>query len=42
VDKDKGDRYKQWVDNRKTDIYLKEAINVMDDMITLKSVVYKN
>ena len=41
-DKDKSDRYKQWVDSRKTDIYLKETINVMDDMISLKGVVYKN
>jgi len=41
-DKDKMDRYKQWVDSRKTDIYLKETINVMDDMISLKGVVYKN
>ena len=41
-DKDKGERYKQWVDSRKTDIYLNEAVNVMDDMISLKSVVYKN
>ncbi len=41
-DKDKADRYKQWVDSRKTDIYLKETINVMDDMIALKAVVYKN
>ncbi len=40
LDKDKGDRYKQWVDSRKTDIYLKEAVNVMDDMISLKGVVY--
>jgi len=41
-DKDKSDRYKQWVDSRKTDIYLNETINVMDDMISLKGVVYKN
>jgi carboxyl-terminal processing protease len=41
-DKDKGDRYKQWVDSRKTDIYLKETVNVMDDMISLKALVYKN
>jgi len=41
-DKDKGERYKQWVDSRKSDIYLKETINVMDDMISLKGVVYKN
>ena len=39
-DKDKADRYKQWVDSRKTDIYLKETVNVMDDMISLKAVVY--
>jgi len=41
-DKDKGERYKQWVESRKTDIYLNEAVNVMDDMISLKAVVYKN
>jgi carboxyl-terminal processing protease len=41
-DKDKAERYKQWVDSRKTDIYLKETMNVMDDMISLKAVVYKN
>jgi len=41
-DKDKADRYKQWVESRKTDIYLKETVNVMDDMISLKAVVYKN
>ena len=41
-DKDKADRYKSWVDGRKTDIYLNEAVNVMDDMISLKGVVYKN
>ncbi len=41
-DKDKAERYKQWVDSRKTDIYLKETVNVMDDMISLKAVVYKN
>ncbi len=42
LDKDKADRYKSWVDSRKTDIYLNEAIKVMDDMISLKGVVYKN
>jgi carboxyl-terminal processing protease len=39
-DKDKADRYKQWLDSRKTDIYLKEAVNVMDDMISRKNLVY--
>ena len=39
-DKDKADRYNQWVESRKTDIYLKEAVNVMDQMISEKSLVY--
>jgi carboxyl-terminal processing protease len=33
-DKDKMERNKLWVESRKTDIYLKEAVNVMDDMIS--------
>ena len=39
-DKDKLERNKQWIESRKTDIYLKEAVNVMDDMISQKSLVY--
>jgi len=39
-DKDKSDRYNQWLDSRKTDIYLKEAVNVMNEMIAEKSLVY--
>jgi carboxyl-terminal processing protease len=39
-DKDKADRYKQWVDSRKTDIYLKEAVNVVGDMVSQKNLVY--
>jgi carboxyl-terminal processing protease len=39
-DKDKAERYKAWLDSRKTDIYLKEAVNVMDDMIARKNLVY--
>jgi carboxyl-terminal processing protease len=39
-DKDKADRYKAWLDSRKNDIYLKEAVNVMDDMISRKNLVY--
>ncbi len=39
-DKFKSENYKLWVDSKKTDIYLKEAVNVMDDMISLKNVVY--
>ncbi|MBS1599790.1 MAG: carboxy terminal-processing peptidase [Bacteroidetes bacterium] len=40
TDKEKAERNKQWVESRKTDIYLKEAVNVMDDMISQKSLVY--
>ncbi len=39
-DKDKADRYKQWVNILKKDIYLKETSNVLDDMISRKNVVY--
>jgi len=39
-DKDKADRYKQWIDSRKSDIYLKEAVNVVDDMVSQKNLVY--
>ena len=39
-DKDKAERYKQWVDSRKTDIYLREAVNVLDDMVAQKNLVY--
>jgi len=42
ADKEKADRYKQWVDSKKTDIYLKEAVNVMGDMISQKNLVYNN
>jgi carboxyl-terminal processing protease len=40
ADKFKADNYKAWVDSKKTDIYLKEAVNVMDDMISQKNLVY--
>ena len=39
-DKEKGDRFQQWLKDKKTDIYLGEAINVLDDMITQKNLVY--
>ena len=39
-DKDKAERYKQWVESRKTDIYLKEAVNVVGDMVSQKNLVY--
>jgi len=40
ADKDKAERYKQWVESRKTDIYLREAVNVLDDMVSQKNLVY--
>ncbi|MBN9385018.1 MAG: carboxy terminal-processing peptidase [Chitinophagaceae bacterium] len=39
-DKDKGDRFQSWLKDKKTDIYLGEAVNVLDDMITQKNLVY--
>ncbi len=34
VDKDKGERYKNWLKSLKTDIYINEATNVIKDMST--------
>ncbi|MEJ7678228.1 MAG: carboxy terminal-processing peptidase [Segetibacter sp.] len=34
VDKDKGERYKTWLKNLKSDIYINEAANVIQDMTT--------
>ncbi len=39
-DKDKSARYKQWLANLKKDIYLDEAVKVVDDMVTTKNLVY--
>lgn len=39
-DKDKGDRFQAWLKDKRTDIYLGEAVNVLDDMITQKNLVY--
>lgn len=33
VDKEKGERYKAWLKNLKTDIYINESFNVLNDMI---------
>lgn len=37
VDKDKGERYKNWLKNLKSDIYINEAANVLEDMSTKQS-----
>jgi carboxyl-terminal processing protease len=39
-DKDKTARYKQWLTNLKKDIYLDEAVKVVDDMVSGKNLVY--
>jgi carboxyl-terminal processing protease len=37
VDKDKGERYKTWLKNLKSDIYVNEAANIVRDMAGSKS-----
>jgi carboxyl-terminal processing protease len=39
-DKDKADRFQVWLKDKRSDIYLGEAVNVLDDMITQKNLVY--
>ena len=39
-DKDKSDRYKQWLKNLKSDIYLDEVVKVLDNMVAEKNLVY--
>jgi carboxyl-terminal processing protease len=39
-DKDKADRYAKWVKSLKKDIWLDEAVKVVDDMVASKSLVY--
>ncbi len=39
-DSDKAVRYKQWVKGLRTDRYLGEAVNVLDDMVKDKNLVY--
>ena len=40
IDKDKAERYKQWLRNLRKDIYLDEAVKVVDDMVMEKNLVY--
>jgi carboxyl-terminal processing protease len=37
VDKEKGERYKSWLKNLKSDIYINEAANLIEDMSTKQS-----
>ena len=39
-DKDKAERFQQWLKDKRTDIYLGEAVNVLDNMIAQKNLVY--
>jgi carboxyl-terminal processing protease len=41
VDKDKGERYKSWLKNLRTDIYLDETTKVINDMLALRRPVAK-
>jgi carboxyl-terminal processing protease len=37
VDKEKGERYKQWIKNLRKDIYLNEAANIVSDIVNSNS-----
>jgi carboxyl-terminal processing protease len=39
-DKNKADRFQQWLKDRRTDVWLGETVNVLDDMISQKNLVY--
>ena len=41
-DSAKAERYKNWLKNLKSDIYLDEAVKVLDDMITQRNLVKRN
>lgn len=39
-DKNKADRFQAWLKDKRTDVWLNEAVNVVDDMIAQKNLVY--
>jgi carboxyl-terminal processing protease len=39
-DKNKADRFQQWLKDKKSDVWLGETVNVLDDMISEKNLVY--
>jgi carboxyl-terminal processing protease len=41
-DQGKSERFKQWIKNLRTDIYLDESVKVVDDMIVQNNLVYNN
>lgn len=42
ADKDKTERYNQWLKNLSKDIYLDQAVKVVDDMVNQQNLVKKN
>ena len=41
-DEGKSERFKQWIKNLRTDIYLDESVKVINDMIVQNNLVYNN
>ncbi len=41
-DEGKTERFKQWIKNLRTDIYLEESVKVINDMIVQNNLVYNN
>lgn len=39
-DKNKGDRFQTWLKDKRSDVWLAETVNVVDDMIAQKNLVY--
>ena len=39
-DEGKSERFKQWIKNLRTDIYLDESVKVINDMIVQDDMVY--
>jgi carboxyl-terminal processing protease len=39
-DKDKADRFQNWMKSLRTDIWLEETVNVVDDMVSQRGLVY--
>ncbi len=41
IDKEKGERYRNWLKNLRTDIYIDETVNVINDMVGTKTSMVK-
>jgi carboxyl-terminal processing protease len=42
ADKDKTDRYKQWLNSLGKDLYVDEAVKVINDMVTQQNLAKSN